>query len=332
MTKRVEQAHHYPTEWVGGEEQRELATRAQGGDRAAFEKLLRGEMAYIQFIARRAHRWARSRSTSTEMDDLIQAGAMGVQRAVRGWEPTRDSTFHAYASYWIDNYIHRTAGEEMRLMSGATKATGYEGNKLRAELERHRRVGMTYDEAVREAAKAVGIDLQTAYGWIAATQRSISIDREDLDGQTLHDFLPHRDPGPEELLDKAETEHRVREVVASLNFTPRELQVLHRRLMTDSADTLDAVAQDWACSRETIRNIEKSVLKRLREAFVGAPRDVPPRGRMRRRGPKPRTVEGLARVAELRAAGLSERAIARVTGIGKNTIRAYAPLRPTGAS
>lgn len=78
---------------------RELALRAQAGDRSARDRLVEH---YLRLVAKIAFR----HFGSVPIEDLMASGAHGLTRAVELWDPRR-SPFATYARLWIRGAILR---------------------------------------------------------------------------------------------------------------------------------------------------------------------------------------------------------------------------------
>lgn len=72
-----------------------LAIRAQKGNLEARDKLISNNMPLVFTIA------ARHKSQYAELDDLIQEGSIGLNHAIKKWNPQKNVPFANYASIWI---------------------------------------------------------------------------------------------------------------------------------------------------------------------------------------------------------------------------------------
>jgi RNA polymerase primary sigma factor len=73
------------------EEERRLAARARGEDRAAIDTLVRANMAFVVHVAKRF------RDRGVPFEDLVAEGSIGLMKAVRRYDP--------YAAFWIRKSI-----------------------------------------------------------------------------------------------------------------------------------------------------------------------------------------------------------------------------------
>lgn len=102
------------------EEERTLIAQAQAGDIAARDKLVAANQGLIMMLARRILPTA-----TVDHDDLMQAGNIGMLRAIRNFDlsqKTRFSTFAGCAAYNAMKSLKMTQGGSMSLPSSFTAA------------------------------------------------------------------------------------------------------------------------------------------------------------------------------------------------------------------
>ena len=59
-------------------------------------------------------------------------------------------------------------------------------------------------------------------------------------------------------------------VLESVPTDDRERDILDKRLLTDSPDTLQEIGDRWGITRERVRQIEERLIRRLRDAAIAA--------------------------------------------------------------
>src|SRR5256714_12512371 len=89
------------TPLLGAEEEKELAYRIEEGDTEARDHLVRANLRLVVNIARGYA------GKGLGLEDLIAEGNLGLLRAVQGFDPTMNTRFSTYASYWIKQSIKR---------------------------------------------------------------------------------------------------------------------------------------------------------------------------------------------------------------------------------
>jgi len=85
------------------EEQLRLLVLAKAGDEDARQTLIVSNMRLVIKVA------GKHPATHVELDDRVQAGAMGLMRAIELFDETKGVAFSTYAWYWIKNGMDRMA-------------------------------------------------------------------------------------------------------------------------------------------------------------------------------------------------------------------------------
>src|SRR3989454_12212012 len=89
------------TPLLKAEEEKELAYRIEEGDNQARDHLVRANLRLVVNIARSYI------GKGLSLQDLIAEGNLGLLRAVEGFDPTMNTRFSTYASFWIKQSIKR---------------------------------------------------------------------------------------------------------------------------------------------------------------------------------------------------------------------------------
>src|SRR5437016_5336310 len=89
------------TPLLNADEEKQLAYRIEVGDSAARDQMVRANLRLVVNIARGYT------GKGLGLQDLIEEGNLGLLRAVEGFDPTMNTRFSTYASYWIKQSIKR---------------------------------------------------------------------------------------------------------------------------------------------------------------------------------------------------------------------------------
>src|SRR5271154_6243243 len=89
------------TALLNAAEEKELAYRIGAGDGSARDRMVRANLRLVVNIARNYT------GKGLALQDLIEEGNLGLLRAVQGFDPTMNTRFSTYASYWIKQSIKR---------------------------------------------------------------------------------------------------------------------------------------------------------------------------------------------------------------------------------
>src|SRR5947209_20311438 len=89
------------TPLLSAEEEKLLAVRIEDGDIEARDHMVRANLRLVVNIARSYT------GKGLGLQDLIAEGNLGLMRAVEGFDPSMNTRFSTYASYWIKQSIKR---------------------------------------------------------------------------------------------------------------------------------------------------------------------------------------------------------------------------------
>lgn len=247
---------------VAGDEADALARRAQAGDEAAREELIRRLLPLVHATARRY------RTEGLEQADLLQEGIVGLLRALQRFDPERGVPFAAFATWWIRQSLQEARGDFMRPLRLPPKALR-QLSQLKSE---HQRIyeGERRSAQVGELAERTNIELGQAEALLVADARERSLDEPiasvDVELGTLGDLLedPLSAAAYEDVVDAVAGE-QLRALLSRL--TEREREVVRARFGLDApAEKLSEVGERLGVSAERVRQIEERALAKLRSA------------------------------------------------------------------
>jgi len=247
---------------VSGDEADDLARRAQAGDDAAREELIRRLLPLVHATARRY------RTEGLEQADLLQEGIVGLLRALQRYDPARGVPFAAFATWWIRQSLQEARSDFMRPMRLPPKALR-QLSQLKSE---HQRIyqGERRSAKISELANLTNIELEQAEALLTADARPRSLDEpiEHTEGElgTMGDLLedPLSAAAYEDVVDAVAGE-QLRTLLSRL--TEREREVVQARFGFDArAEKLTEVGERLGVSAERVRQIEERALAKLRSA------------------------------------------------------------------
>jgi RNA polymerase primary sigma factor len=247
---------------VAGDEADALARRAQAGDEAVREELIRRLLPLVQATARRY------RTEGLEQADLLQEGIVGLLRALQRFDPERGVPFAAFATWWIRQSLQEARSDFMRPLRLPPKALR-QLSQLKSE---HQRIYEAERRSARvgELAERTNIELEQAEALMVADARERSLDEPissmDAELGTLGDLLedPLSAAAYEDVVDAVAGE-QLRALLSRL--TDREREVVRARFGFDApAEKLSEVGERLGLSAERVRQIEERALAKLRSA------------------------------------------------------------------
>ncbi len=241
------------------DEEKQLARRVEAGDAAAKERMVNSNLRLVVSIARRY------RSTELTLLDLIQEGTLGLIRAVEKFDWRRGFRFSTYATLWIQQAIQRALANQSRTIRLPVHVVEHQQRVSRAERQL---LARTFREpTVAEIAEEARLP-EERVAMVRELPRTVtSLDRpvgED-DDATLGELVaaPAEDPLAE--LDVSLRNEALEHALAELPERDAEVLRLHFGLGDGEPQTLTEIAKGLGVSRERVRQIEATALRRLAE-------------------------------------------------------------------
>ena len=242
------------------EDEYKIAIAAANGDENARQTMITSNLRLVVKIAKTYI----GRSSNLSFLDLIQEGNMGLMRATEKFDAEKGFRFSTYATYWIKQAISKAIIDQSR----AVRLPAHIINELNKFNKAIRDLSQQYGRTPsdKELAEYLNVSVKkiSEYYTISKEPCSLDVTIDEDEDTAMIDLIADENATKFMDIDDLSIRDTIYSVLNTLSERERKIIELRFGFTDGRQHTLEEVGKEFNLTKERIRQLEASALKKLR--------------------------------------------------------------------
>ena len=242
------------------EDEYKIAIAAANGDENARQTMITSNLRLVVKVAKTYI----GRSTNLSFLDLIQEGNMGLMRATEKFDAEKGFRFSTYATYWIKQAISKAIIDQSR----AVRLPAHIINELNKFNKAIRDLSQQYGRTPsdKELAEYLNVSVKkiSEYYTISKEPCSLDVTIDEDEDTAMIDLIADENATKFMDIDDLSIRDTIYSVLNTLSERERKIIELRFGFADGRQHTLEEVGKEFNLTKERIRQLEASALKKLR--------------------------------------------------------------------
>ena len=242
------------------EDEYKIAIAAANGDENARQTMITSNLRLVVKVAKTYI----GRSSNLSFLDLIQEGNMGLMRATEKFDAEKGFRFSTYATYWIKQAISKAIIDQSR----AVRLPAHIINELNKFNKAIRDLSQQYGRTPsdKELAKYLNVSVKkiSEYYTISKEPCSLDVTIDEDEDTAMIDLIADENATKFMDIDDLSIRDTIYSVLNTLSERERKIIELRFGFTDGRQHTLEEVGKEFNLTKERIRQLEASALKKLR--------------------------------------------------------------------
>ena len=242
------------------EDEYKVAIAAANGDENARQTMITSNLRLVVKVAKTYI----GRSSNLSFLDLIQEGNVGLMRATEKFDAEKGFRFSTYATYWIKQAISKAIIDQSR----AVRLPAHIINELNKFNKAIRDLSQQYGRTPsdKELAEYLNVSVKkiSEYYTISKEPCSLDVTIDEDEDTAMIDLIADENATKFMDIDDLSIRDTIYSVLNTLSERERKIIELRFGFTDGRQHTLEEVGKEFNLTKERIRQLEASALKKLR--------------------------------------------------------------------